>query len=289
MLDRLPEHARPLENFEAACKVWEVYKTKLEKLQAASKKMGNAEFQKRNWDEIVYPYMRVPVWRDMLAKTLTAVNGPSPTFERFWMFWCNHFVIAIQDTEIKLFWGPHGRNIRKRMTGKFADLLFDAIANPGMLMYLNNETSTGPRSRAAHSARDKADLNENLGRELLELHTMSPDAGYTQKDVVEAALVLTGWQLYAGAITNGGHPEKVPYGTRFNPYRHEPGTRKVMGKTYKSKERTLAPTRRREMLADFAAHPETARFLSWKLARAILLLTTRRRNHQWRPKDPSME
>ncbi|MEJ0013609.1 MAG: DUF1800 family protein [Bauldia sp.] len=268
LFDKLPPFAKPDESFETASREWEVYRTKLDALEAASRKMSNQEFQDRNWKEIVFPYMRAPVWRDVLVKTLTAVNGPSPVFERFWMFWCNHFVIAVQDTEIKLFWGPHGRAIRNRMTGKFADLLYDAIANPGMLMYLNNDISTGPHSDAARRETENNDLNENLGRELLELHTISPAANYTQDDVREVALILTGWQMYAGAITNGGRKAKIPYGVRFNPYRHEPGDRTVMGKVYKAKGK--GENLLRELIDDLAVHPATAKFLALKLARAFI-------------------
>lgn len=210
--------------------------------------------------------MDVPRWRDCLVKTLTAVNGPSPVFERFWWFWCNHFTVSTTEAEIKLFYGPHTRNIRNRMTGKFTDLLQDAILNPGMLVYLDNHLSTGPNSFSGK--RDDGNLNENLAREVFELHTMSPAGGYTQKDVIEAALALTGWQFYAGIPTHGEHIKGAKYGVWFQKERHEPGSRTIMGKVYKPKDK--GRNQAIELLADLAQHPETARHLSWKLARHFL-------------------
>jgi uncharacterized protein (DUF1800 family) len=152
------------------------------------------------------------------------------------------------------------------MTGNFSDMLVDAVLNPAMLVYLDNHLSTGPNSSHGKSGRES--LNENLAREVLELHTMSPAAGYTQRDVGEAALVLTGWQFYAGARTHGRKMKGVPYGTYFHWEKHEPGTRTVFGRTYKPVERGKgqAPA----MLRDLAAQPETARFISWKLARHFI-------------------
>src|SRR6185369_3441487 len=185
--------------------------------------------------------------------------------ERFWMFWINHFTVSTTEANVKLLYGPHTRNIRKRMTGRFEDMLIDAILNPAMLTYLDNLFSTGPNSYDGKHGDES--LNENLAREVLELHTVSPSAGYTQQDVIEAALVLTGWQFYAGAQTEKGL-HGVPYGTYFHVEKHEPGSRKVIGRTYqlKDKGRNQAP----DLLRDLAAHPKTAEHLAWKLARHFI-------------------
>ena len=263
------QSAKLAADYVEACHQWEIYKNAHNKLDDASKTMSNQEYQDRNWKEIVYPYKRIPVWRDALAKTLTAVNGKSPVFERFWMFWCNHFVVALQNAEIELYWGVHERNIRKHMVGTFADMVRDAILDPAMLIYLNNDTSVGPHSQKARDPQsDNHDLNENLGRELLELHTVSPAAGYAQKDVTEAALILTGWQQYAGAISQGKLPASVPYGTFFHAPSHEPGPRTVMGKTYKPIGK--GDNQALELINDLASHPQTAHHLATKLARAFV-------------------
>ena len=264
-----PPTLKPFADFSEACHMWEKYRLALDKLQAASKTMSPDEFDQREYEETVYPYMFIPRWRDCLQKTLTAVNGKSPVFERFWMFWNNHFTLSTTEAEIKLYYGPHIGNIRKRMTGSFADMLFDAIANPGMLIYLSNDASVGPHSQKARDPNsENRDLNENLGRELLELHTVSPAAGYSQQDVHETALILTGWQQYAGAITQGKLPPSIPYGTYFHAPSHEPGRRTVMGKTYQQKGN--GSNQLHELITDLATSPQTAKHLSLKLARHFI-------------------
>ena len=265
--DSLPPESKPSINFNQACREWEIYETHEVKVFKEMRAMSARDADEYNYKELVQPYQEIPRWRDCLGKTLTALHGPSPVFERFWMFWLNHFTVSTTEANIKQFYGPHTRNIRNRMTAKFEDLLIDAILNPAMLVYLDNHLSTGPNSPQGKSGGES--LNENLARELLELHTVSPAAGYTQKDVVQAALVLTGWQFYAGVRTHGREKVKGdPYGAYFHRYRHEPGTRTVMGKVYKhlgdGKNQATA------MLRDLAARHETARFLSWKLARHFI-------------------
>lgn len=262
----LADDADPLVDFEAACKVWEEYRKAQDHLDQAGGAMSTDDYDALANETVWTPYMDIPRWRDCLVKTLTAVNGPSPVFERFWWFWCNHFTVSTTEGEIKLFYGPHTRNIRNRMTGTFAEMLHDAILNPAMLVYLDNWLSTGPNS--VDGKRDDGNLNENLARELFELHTMSPTGGYTQEDVVEAALALTGWQFYAGAATHGKRVDGATYGTYFHRYRHEPGSRTILGKTYKSKDKgaSQAP----ELIADLAVHPKTLEYLSFKLARHFI-------------------
>jgi uncharacterized protein (DUF1800 family) len=268
ILPTLPDYARPLEDFEQAMHQYEVRHLLELEFAELSKTLPRDEFDRRKWEEILYPYWRLPRWRDCLIQSMTAVNGASPVFERFWWFWCNHFTVSTTNTDNTMVYGAHLRLIRSRMTGKFEDLLFDAIANPAMLVYLDNESSSGPNSPAAKQEKGSVDLNENLAREVLELHTVSPAAGYDQKDVVETALLLTGWQYYAGPSSNGGYTEKVKYGTRFNPYRHEPGSRTIMGKKYRSKG--AGENMLRLLIADLALHPSTIRHLSFKLARAFV-------------------
>ena len=264
-----PSVLKPFADFSEACKMWERYRATFDKLMAAGKKMPPDQYDRLEYEEIVYPYMFIPRWRDCLRKTLTAVNGKSPVFERFWMFWNNHFTVSTTEAEIKLYYGPHITNIRRRMTGSFADMLFDAIANPAMLLYLSNDMSVGPHSRKAHDPNaDNRDLNENLGRELLELHTVSPAAGYSQKDVTEAAMIFTGWQQYAGPATQGKLPASVPYGAYFFAPAHEPGPHTVMGKTYKP--RGKGDNQLHDLIGDLAVHPETVKHLSLKLARHFI-------------------
>jgi uncharacterized protein (DUF1800 family) len=189
------------------------------------------------------------------ARGYAAANGPTPVFERLWHFWCNHFTLSAVGNELAFLIGPCYREaIRPKLGGTFADLLYAATVHAAMLEYLDNIRSIGPHSRFAKQLgrRPQAKargLNENHARELLELHSVSSAAGYTQKDVVELALIMTGW-------TEG----------RFVADRHEPGTRHFLGKKYPDKGADTL----REAIDDIAAMPETARFLSRKLAIAFI-------------------
>lgn len=266
--DAYPAEAEPHRDFAEACRAWEIYRQTVEKHQKRAGAMSNSAFEQMMHEEVWMPYVHIPRWRDCLVTTLTAVNGPSPVFERFWSFWVNHFAVGTTEAEIKLFYGPHTRNIRARMTGSFLDMLRDAVLNPAMLVYLDNWLSTGPNS--SQGKRHDGNLNENLARELFELHTMGPEAGYTQADVEQCALVLTGWQFYAGLAT---HPKRLngdPYGTYFQTTRHEPGTLTVMGKSYSGGSRQKEMDEVADMLADFAALPQTAYWVAGKLARHFI-------------------
>jgi len=263
--NQLPKEARLIDGWAEACRTWETYVVTERKDQKKSRDMPAKDAEKLLETDIYIPYGEIPRWRESLAKTLVAVNGPSPVFERFWMFWCNHFTVSTAATNNELLYGPHLRAIRSRMTGSFADLLIDATINPGMTVYLDNHVSVGPHSVEARFS--EFGLNENLGREIMELHTMTPASAYSQADVVETALALTGWELYAGVVTDqDGSPGE--YGTHFRWQKHEPGTRKVMGKTYKPKGN--GSNQALDLLRDFAAHPETAKHIAFKLARHFI-------------------
>jgi uncharacterized protein (DUF1800 family) len=264
--DHFPDYAEPVADFSNATRLWGEYANKETDLQKQVGKMEAGVWEKKIDAEIYRPRTDYPVWRDCLVRSLTAVNGPSPVFERFWSFWVNHFAVNA-NSFTKLFYAPHTRAIRARMTGKFADMLHDAILNPAMLYYLDNWLSTGPHSPTGLDGKET--INENLARELLELHTMSPAAGYTQDDVIQTAFALSGWSFYGGERNQRDIPKSSPYGTYFNPHRHEPGTRKILGKTYDKGGKNgsgQAPA----LILDLATRPETAQFLSKKLVRHFI-------------------
>lgn len=211
-------------------------------------------------------YLQIPHWAATMATTCSAINGPSPVFERFWQFWCNHFCASTVGIHLRPLIGAHIQTIRAAMTGSFENLLYEAVNNPAIVYYLDNVYSVGPHSGQGR----RFSLNENLGRELLELYTVSPAAGYTQKDVIECALILTGWTFSAGPkyrksanYFRGAKPGRV-----FNRSMHEPGSRTVMGKTYRAANRTGAQLK--ALIADLAAHPSTAKFIATKLVRAFV-------------------
>jgi uncharacterized protein (DUF1800 family) len=189
------------------------------------------------------------------ARGYAAAIGPTPVFERLWHFWCNHFTVSAVGNELALLIGCYCREaVRPKLAGSFADLLYAATVHTAMLEYLDNARSIGPHSRFAkqlgrHPRAKARGLNENHARELLELHTVSSAAGYTQKDVIELALIMTGW-----------------FEGRFVAERHEPGPRHFLGKTYRDKGAVSL----REVIDDIAAMPQTAQFVSRKLAVAFI-------------------
>src|SRR5208283_4055739 len=155
--------------------------------------------------------------------------------------------------------------IRPRSLGKFEDLLEAVAHSPAMLAYLDNAQSIGPDSLAAERAdmaaargpnakkKVREGLNENYARELMELHTLGVNGGYTQADVTQVARILTGWTVE--------RPERGG-GFEFNPNRHEPGTKKALGQKFKDHGEQEG----RELLHYLATRPATAQFLSRKLA-----------------------
>ncbi len=146
----------------------------------------------------------------------------APFRERLVWFWANHFTVSLRRPEVAAVLMPFVREaIRPHVNGRFVDMLFAVMRHPAMLVYLDNAASFGPTSPAG--LKTHRGLNENLARECLELHTVSPAAGYTQQDVTEFAKVLTGWSF---AI------EYNPPQYLFRLNAHEPGPKYVMGQTF---------------------------------------------------------
>jgi uncharacterized protein (DUF1800 family) len=261
-----PDFAEPTLDDAAAAEIWGTAEDREIKLLPKAGTMPDKEFETLMNTEVYFLRGEYPAWRDCLVRSLTAVNGPSPVFERFWSFWVNHFTVAPSGQE-KVFYGPHIRGIRNAMTGNFRDMLHAAILSSGMLRYLDNWLSTGPNSDIGKANRET--INENLARELLELHTISPSAGYTQEDIAETALILSGWGTNSGAANEHKAYRKMPKGTAFLVLRHEPGERTVMGKVYKptGKGAQKGANQALELLDDLALDARTAEFISWKLVR----------------------
>ena len=174
--------------------------------------------------------------------------------ERLVWFWSNHFCISAD--KIGEMAGPFEREaIRPHVLGRFGDLLLAVESHPGMLFYLDNVQSMGANSTAGIT-RDKG-LNENLAREILELHTLGVRGGYTQADVTSFANVITGWTWLAR--------EEPIHGGEFAFVQrlHEPGAKTVLGKLYPD----TGVGQGRAVLADLARHPATAQHIALKLAR----------------------
>ena len=203
------------------------------------------------------------------ARTRIALLSEASFRERLVHFWSNHFAVSV-DKSICL--GTAGalenEAIRPRIDGRFADLLLAVETHPAMITYLDNERSAGPHSelgeRASRRHREpgpgKIGLNENLAREILELHTLGVDGGYQQSDVTTFAAVITGWSIGGG---QGPLAEGEPGEFRFRAALHEPGAKRVLGRRYAD----AGMAQGQAVLRDLAAHPATARHLATKLAR----------------------
>jgi len=172
--------------------------------------------------------------------------------ERLVWFWANHFTVSVRRGGVVAVANAYLRQaIRPHVTGRFQDMLGAVMRHPAMLFYLDNAQSMGPDSQAGR--RQNKGLNENLARECLELHTVTPAAGYTQADVTAFAGVLTGWSVALQAD---------PPGPVFRPQMHQPGNKTVMGRSYPEGAAALD-----QALAWLAAHPSTLRSLATKLVR----------------------
>jgi uncharacterized protein (DUF1800 family) len=173
--------------------------------------------------------------------------------ERLVWFWSNHFCVNQEKTVMA---GAYEREaIRPHVSGRFADMLLAAEGHPAMLLYLDNAQSIGPNSIAGIN-RDKG-LNENLAREILELHTLGVRTVYTQDDVTNFAKVLTGWTIRQ-TVSDPDHGGEFVYIKRA----HEPGPEVVIGKDYAD----AGTEQGRAVLADLARHPATANHVATKMA-----------------------
>jgi uncharacterized protein (DUF1800 family) len=188
------------------------------------------------------------------ARIDAALNAEIGLVERLVWFWSNHFCVNQEKTVMA---GAYEREaIRPHVLGRFVDMLLAAEGHPAMLLYLDNAQSIGPNSIAGIN-RDKG-LNENLAREILELHTLGVRTTYTQDDVTNFAKVLTGWTIRQ-TVSDPDHGGEFVYIKRA----HEPGPQTVIGKDYDD----TGTGQGRAVLADLARHPATAKHIATKLAR----------------------
>ncbi len=213
----------------------------------------------------------------MQAKVLRAIYSERQLEEVMTDFWFNHFNVFVGKGPERLFLTNYEQDvIRPHALGKFEDLLVATAKSPAMLFYLDNWMSEGPNSlqglgipeHPSHytphyppgspyvKRKQNNGLNENYGRELLELHTLSVNGGYSQRDVTEVAKVFTGWTI------------DKPYeglGFKYDPRMHEPGPKFVLGHRIKPKGEDEG----KEVLHMLATSPQTAHFISLKLAAAF--------------------
>ena len=246
--------------------------------QADSPGMGQTTM--RSTEQQFAEHFRQTVQDDVRARLVTATTSDQPFNERLALFWANHFTVSTAKGSARGMAGSFEREaIRPHIGGSFESLLQASVRHPGMLMYLDNQRSAGPQSaivqrlarrprKPEQAARRVGGLNENLAREVLELHTLGASSGsgsgayggwggFSQTDVTEFARVLTGWRVSHAAVIKGDSSS-----TEFDPDWHEPGPKTVLGKRYAE-----GPEALRQVLADLARHPSTARFVCTRLAR----------------------
>lgn len=199
------------------------------------------------------------------ARLAHALVTPTPFAERLVAFWSNHFAISTEKVPVQAMAPDFEADaIRPHIFGRFADMLLAVERHPAMLFYLDQTGSAGPNSPrairvSATRPERRTGLNENLAREILELHTLGVRSGYSQGDVTEFARALTGWAVDEA----GRNGTPTTFGFVFREGTHEPGTRTVLGRAYPQAGEAQAAA----VLQDLALAPATARHLATKLAR----------------------
>jgi uncharacterized protein (DUF1800 family) len=193
--------------------------------------------------------------KEVRARLDAALDADLGFVERLVWFWSNHFCVST-DTVPNLVGGYEREAIRPHVLGRYVDMLLAAEGHPAMLVYLSNAASIGPNSVAGINR--TRGLNENLAREILELHTLGVRTGYSQDDVIRFANVITGWTIKSVADDPEHGAEFI-----FNRRMHEPGPQQVLGKIYQD----TGLEQGRAVLIDLARHPATATHVASKLAR----------------------
>jgi uncharacterized protein (DUF1800 family) len=211
------------------------------------------------------PHYRAQV----LARACSAALTAQPFAERLVHFWSNHFAVSADKGAIYGLAGTlENEAIRPHINGRFVDLLTAVEQHPAMIAFLDNQYSVGADSDAARVAarrnsKREFGINENLAREILELHTLGVNGGYSQADVTAFAQIITGWSIGGGkGRLAGGETGRF----FFRENLHEPGSKTFLGKTYPQDGQAQGEA----VLADLARHRSTARFIATKLARHFI-------------------
>jgi uncharacterized protein (DUF1800 family) len=212
--------------------------------------------------EAYLPHYRAQV----LARAQSAALTARPFAERLVHFWANHFAVSADKGAVTGIAGTlENEAIRPNVAGRFADLLVAVEQHPAMIAFLDNQSSVGKDSELAKLARRRRELgiNENLAREILELHTLGVNGGYTQADVTSFAEIITGWSIGGGKGRLAGG---IPGRFYFRDNLHEPGAKIFLDKTYREEGRRQGEA----VLEDLAQHPATAHFIATKLVRHFI-------------------
>lgn len=235
------------------------------------------ELRRLSIEEDFVENFRERATRAVAARVEAAITSEHPVHERLVHFWSNHFTVSTaKPAAIALPPSFEKEAIRPHVGGKFADMLRASTKHPGMIVYLDNWLSIGPNSQAGQNPRRARRLpgggrptgiNENLAREVLELHTLGVNGGYTQTDVQALAAIITGWTYERARLRDYVSDERgVRTGAQlfeFDAAAHEPGPKTLLGRTYAQD----GVGQGEAALNDLARHASTARFVATKLCR----------------------
>lgn len=206
-------------------------------------------------------------------RAAVALTSRTPFVERLVYFWANHFCVSADKLELNLLAGAFEREaIRPHVLGRFEDMLLAVEKHPAMLFYLDQARSIGPDSQRAqqaakHNPKRRLGINENLAREIMELHTLGVRSGYSQQDVTRFALTLTGWTV-SGLSANGKPPKDGQQAGHFvfEPVLHERRPLSILGRRYDQP----GVHQGEAVLHDLAASEATAGHIAGKLARHLV-------------------
>ena len=209
------------------------------------------------------------------ARLARAIASPWQLQEALVEFWFNHFNVYEKKGPIKVWVGAYEEEaIRPHTLGRFSDLLLATARHPAMLIYLDNAQNVAPppagdemdAGAMLKSKKKKSGINENYAREVMELHTLGVDGGYTQADVIALAHILTGWTVGAGGAADAAAAARLYKQDRgtfhFAPRKHDPAQEVLLGRTFSGDDVSEGE----EALLMLAAHPATAHHISYELA-----------------------
>ena len=202
---------------------------------------------------------------ELCIRHTEALKSKTPVHAKLWYFWGNHFAISDKDFLARYSTGAYQREtIRANMNQNFEKMVYEGTVAWAMIHHLDNQENIGPKSESAKEEwrrreKEPATINENHARELLELHTVSPNSGYTQEDIVQLAYIMTGWR----PIRDKKKLETA--NIFFSRKHHQPGKKVVMGKKYKSGKKSLSV-----VIRDLVNHPSCRNFIATKLCRYLI-------------------
>jgi len=208
-------------------------------------------------------------WRNLeiAIRHKEATIGNSPVLAKLWYFWGNHFTISEKDFLAQYTTGAYQReSIRANLNQTFEKLAYDATVAWSMILHLDNSENVGPKSEDARAEwrrrkKQPATINENHARELLELHTVSPNSGYTQENITELALIMTGW-----AFDDSKHKTLLETANvKFQSKYHQPGKKIFWGNEFPKGKKGLAAA-----IKFLANHPSCREFIAYKLCRYLI-------------------